>query len=145
MDAREHLRGTGPGDLVAISMPPGPDWMPVLEEAWASGAAVLPLDHRLRLAEVRSIVDRARPGLVLDADGATVRTEGAAVEEGTAIVLATSGTAGVPKVVELGARGRRGRRGREPRRLWGRGRPTRGSAACRRRTSAACSCCCAAC
>jgi O-succinylbenzoic acid--CoA ligase len=101
VDAREHLRGTGPGDLVAISLPPGPAWMPVLEEAWASGAAVLPLDHRLRPAEVRSIVDRARPGLVLDADGATVRTEGAAVEEGTALVLATSGTAGVPKVVEL--------------------------------------------
>ena len=69
-----------------------------------SGAAVLPLDHRLRPAEVRSILDRARPGLVLDADGATVRTEGLPVDEGTGLVLATSGTAGMPKVVEL-ARG----------------------------------------
>jgi O-succinylbenzoic acid--CoA ligase len=101
VDAHEHLRGTGPGDLVAVSLPPGPAWLPFLEEAWASGAAILPLDHRLRPAEVRSIVDRARPGLVVDADGATVRTDGAPVTEGTGLVLATSGTAGVPKVVEL--------------------------------------------
>jgi O-succinylbenzoic acid--CoA ligase len=102
VDAREHLRGTGPGDLVAVSLPPGRAWMPLLREAWASGAAILPLDHRLRPAEVRSIVDRARPGLVLDAEGATLHTEGAPVAEGTGLVLATSGTAGVPKVVELG-------------------------------------------
>lgn len=101
MDAREHLRGTGPGDLVAVSLPPGPAWLPLLRELWASGAAVLPLDHRLRPAEVRSIVDRARPGLVLDAEGATVHTDGAGVEAGTGLVLATSGTAGMPKVVEL--------------------------------------------
>jgi O-succinylbenzoic acid--CoA ligase len=86
---------------VAVSLPPGPAWLPLLRELWASGAAVLPLDHRLRPAEVRSIVDRARPGLVLDADGATVRTEGVPVDEGTGLVLATSGTAGMPKVVEL--------------------------------------------
>ena len=97
MDAREHLRGTGPGDLVAVSLPPGPAWLPLLEELWASGAAVLPLDHRLRPAEVRSIVDRARPGLVLDAEGASVHTDGAGVEAGTGLVLATSGTAGMPK------------------------------------------------
>ena len=101
MDAREHLRGTGPGDLVAVSLPPGPAWLPLLEELWASGAAVLPLDHRLRPAEVRSIVDRARPGVVLDPEGATVHTEGSGVEAGIGLVLATSGTAGIPKVVEL--------------------------------------------
>ena len=89
---------------MAVSLPPGPAWLPLLRELWASGAAVLPLDHRLRPAEVRSIVDRARPGLVLDAGGATVRTEGAPVAEDTGLVLATSGTAGEPKVVEL-ARG----------------------------------------
>jgi O-succinylbenzoic acid--CoA ligase len=86
---------------VAVTLPPGLVWLPLLQELWASGAAVLPLDHRLRPAEVRSIVDRARPGLVLDTEGATVHTEGARVEEGTGLVLATSGTAGMPKVVEL--------------------------------------------
>jgi o-succinylbenzoate---CoA ligase len=102
VDARAHLAGAGPGDLVAVSLPPGPAWMPLLEELWASGAAVLPLDLRLRPAEVASIVDRARPGLVLDADGgATIRTEGVRVAEGTGLVMATSGTSGIPKVVEL--------------------------------------------
>jgi O-succinylbenzoic acid--CoA ligase len=101
VDVRRHLRVTGPGDLVAVALPPGPRWLPLLEELWASGAAVLPLDPRLRPAELRAALDRARPGLVLDADGATVRTDAQRVSANIAIVLATSGTAGTPKVVEL--------------------------------------------
>jgi O-succinylbenzoic acid--CoA ligase len=75
--------------------------LPLLEELWASGAALLPLDPRLRPQELRATLDRARPGLVLDTDGATVRTDGQRVSADTAVVLATSGTAGIPKVVEL--------------------------------------------
>jgi O-succinylbenzoic acid--CoA ligase len=101
VNLHQHLRVTGPGDLVAVALPPGQEWIFLLEELWASGAAVLPLDPRTRPRELREILDRARPSLVLDAAGATVRTDGRRVELDTAIVLATSGTAGTPKVVEL--------------------------------------------
>ena len=101
MDLRQHLAGTGTGDLVAVAVPPGPVWVPLMRELWTSGAAVLPLDPRLHGAELRAVVDRAGPSLVLDEDGATVRTDGRAVESGTSVVLATSGTAGTPRVVEL--------------------------------------------
>ncbi len=100
MDERAHTP-SGPGDLVAVSLPPGPAWMGVLEELWGAGAAVLPLDHRLAAAETRAIVDLARPGLLRDPDGTTVMTESRAVDPGVGLVLATSGTAGAPRVVEL--------------------------------------------
>ena len=89
------------GDLVAVAFPPGPGWLPLLEDAWASGRAVLPLDPRLTPAELRALVDRARPSLLLDGKGAVVLTDGVRVAPDTAIALATSGTAGVPRVVEL--------------------------------------------
>jgi o-succinylbenzoate---CoA ligase len=101
VDARQHLAGAGPGDLVAVAIEPGPLWMPLLEEAWASGAALLPIDPRLRQAEVRAVLDRARPGILLDREGATVRTDAVAVDAGTAVAVATSGTTGAPKVAEL--------------------------------------------
>lgn len=100
MDERAHTP-SGPGDLVAVSLPPGPAWMGVLEELWGAGAAVLPLDHRLAAAETRAIVDLARPGLLRDPDGTTVMTESRAVDPGVGLVLATSGTAGASRVVEL--------------------------------------------
>jgi O-succinylbenzoic acid--CoA ligase len=74
------------------------------------GAAVLPLDHRLRPAEVRSIVDRARPGLVLDAEGASVHTDGAGVEAGTGLVLGHLRHRRDAEGRRARARGRRGRR-----------------------------------
>ena len=86
---------------MAVALPPGPGWLPLLEDAWASGRAVLPLDPRLTPAELRAIVDRARPSLLLDGRGAVVLTDGLRVAPDTAIVLATSGTAGSPRVVEL--------------------------------------------
>jgi O-succinylbenzoic acid--CoA ligase len=104
VDPRQHLAGVGPGDLVAVALAPGPAWPPILAELWSRGAAVLPIDPRLRPAERRDILDRARPGLVLDADQVTVRTDARAVEDGTALAVATSGTAGSPKVVELSRR-----------------------------------------
>jgi O-succinylbenzoic acid--CoA ligase len=75
--------------------------MGVLEDLWVSGAAILPLDPRLAASETRAIVDLARPGILLDADGTTVMTESEGVDPSLGLVLATSGTAGVPKVVEL--------------------------------------------
>ena len=101
MDARQHLRATTEGDLVAVALPPGPGWLSLLEDAWATGRAVLPLDPRLRPGELRAVLDRARPSLLVDEGGAVMMTDALGVAPDTAIALVTSGTAGAPRVVEL--------------------------------------------
>jgi o-succinylbenzoate---CoA ligase len=75
--------------------------MTVLEDLWASGAAILPLDPRLAAAETRRIVALTRPGVLLDADGTTIMTDTTGVDPGVGLVMATSGTAGAPRAVEL--------------------------------------------
>jgi o-succinylbenzoate---CoA ligase len=75
--------------------------MGVLQELWAAGAAILPLDPRLAAAETRAIMDLARPGVLVDADGTTVMTDTTGVDPSVGLVLATSGTAGAPRAVEL--------------------------------------------
>lgn len=75
--------------------------MDVLGDLWTAGAAVLPLDPRLAASETRAIMDLARPGMLLDAEGTTVMTETAGVDPGVGLVLATSGTGGAAKLVEL--------------------------------------------
>jgi O-succinylbenzoic acid--CoA ligase len=91
----------GPGDLVAVALPPGPEWLPIVRDLWEAGASVLPVDHRLTSAETRAILGRARPTVVVDAAGAMVYTEGARIDPSVGVCLATSGTVGEPKVVEL--------------------------------------------
>ena len=91
----------GPGDLVALALQPGPDWLPIVRDLWEAGAAVMPVDHRLANGETRAILDRARPTVVLDGAGAMVNTEGAQIDHRIGVCLATSGTGGEPKVVEL--------------------------------------------
>jgi o-succinylbenzoate---CoA ligase len=101
VDARAHI---APGQLVAVALPPGPAWVGVLGDLWSAGAAILPLDPRLSARERRAIMDLGRPGMLLDADGTTVMTEAPGVGPGVGLVMATSGTGGRAKVVEL-ARG----------------------------------------
>jgi O-succinylbenzoic acid--CoA ligase len=88
------------GDLVALAEPPGPDWIGLIDEVWAAGAAILPLDPRLPLAQRRDLVRRARPTLLLD-DGDWTRLGDGLGVAGLALVVHTSGTAGEPKLVEL--------------------------------------------
>jgi O-succinylbenzoic acid--CoA ligase len=94
--------GTGklrPDDLVAVALPPGPAWIPLLERAWEREAAVLPVDPRLSGAERDELIRRARPTVLVDHRGwRRARGEPAA---GAALVMHTSGTAGAPKLVEL--------------------------------------------
>jgi O-succinylbenzoic acid--CoA ligase len=92
------LRGS---DLLAVRLPPGPDWLGVLAEAWSAGAAVLPVDDRLPDGQVDALLGRSRPTAVLDASGITRRDDGVPVEDGVRLVMATSGTSGEPKLVEL--------------------------------------------
>lgn len=90
----------GPGELVAVDLPPGPHWLTVVERVWTQGATLLPLDHRLTGPERRALMELARPTWLVQASGAQV-FPGRTVPEGTGVVLATSGTAGSPKLVEL--------------------------------------------
>jgi O-succinylbenzoic acid--CoA ligase len=89
-----------PRDLVAVALPPGPHWFDLVAETWAAGAAIVPVDHRLSRAERASIVQRARPTVIHDGDGIR-RLDGEPAEDGVALVVHTSGTAGDPKLVQF--------------------------------------------
>lgn len=88
-------------ELVAVDLPPGPEWVDLVNRLWLEEVPFLPLDHRLSDRERRAIVDRARPHFVRDAGGETLLGDAAPVAPGVAIVMPTSGTAGEPKLVEL--------------------------------------------
>jgi o-succinylbenzoate---CoA ligase len=94
------------GDLVAISLPPGPAWPEIVRDLWSAGAAVLPVDARLAPAAARRLVRAARPAVHVTDEGGAPRWRrtrgGAPVDAGVALVIATSGTAGKQKLVELG-------------------------------------------
>jgi o-succinylbenzoate---CoA ligase len=70
-----------------------------------TGPAILPLDAGLPAARLAELIDALGPGEVEDAEGVTtVRSgPGEGVAEGTAVIIGTSGSTGVPKGVELSA------------------------------------------
>lgn len=91
------MLGLRKSDLLAVRLAPGPDWYDLIAEAWDAGAAVLPLDHRLPDEEIARILEAARPTI----DHTGRRIDGTPADEGVAMVVATSGTSGAPKAVEL--------------------------------------------
>jgi O-succinylbenzoic acid--CoA ligase len=99
MRVPEHA-AAGPGELVAIDLAPGEAWLEIVGDLWWRGVAFLPLDVRLGRHERAALLDRAQPGAVLDALGETA-FPGRPVAPGVAVLVATSGTAGVPRLVEL--------------------------------------------
>ena len=70
-----------------------------------SGPAIAPLDAGLPSARLAELIDVLGPDSVQDAEGVTSARSGpgAGVAEGTAVVIGTSGSTGVPKGVELSA------------------------------------------
>jgi O-succinylbenzoic acid--CoA ligase len=91
------------GDVVAVSLEPGPAWLDLVAETWAAGAALLPIDHRLPPPEADALLGRARPTVSLDAVGAR-RMDGAAADPEIVLIVATSGTGGAPKFVQFDRR-----------------------------------------
>jgi o-succinylbenzoate---CoA ligase len=76
-------------------------------QAWEAGRAVLPLDPAAPAPATRRLLDVSRPTHLVDADGRRRLPGGRPVAAEVAAVVATSGTAGTPKAVELTVAGLR--------------------------------------
>ena len=95
-------RHAAPGELVAVDLPPGEAWLDVLSDLWWRGVSMFPVDHRLASAEKRALIDLVRPSLLIDLSGDTMFPDvGVTDPEAAAVVIATSGTSGTPRLVEL--------------------------------------------
>ncbi|WP_459800023.1 AMP-binding protein [Herbidospora sp. RD11066] len=89
----------------ALILPPGPALADAVGAALdGSGPAVLPIAPSLPDRAVRALFDTLRPTHVTTSEGTTVLPEGVPADGDTAVIIATSGSTGVPKGVELSAR-----------------------------------------
>jgi O-succinylbenzoic acid--CoA ligase len=87
--------------VVAVTLPPGEAWRDIAGEAWASEAALLPVDHRLPAPAVRDLLARGAPTVLVSEDGWRRMTAGRPADPALALVVATSGSSGRPRLVEL--------------------------------------------
>jgi O-succinylbenzoic acid--CoA ligase len=85
---------------------PGPRLLELLAAALdGSGPAIAPVDAKLPRTRLDALLEALAPGSVEGPDGVTAGRSGQekGVAEGTAVVVATSGSTGAPKGVELSA------------------------------------------
>jgi O-succinylbenzoic acid--CoA ligase len=88
--------------LIALDLPGGADFVVALRRCWAEGDAVLVLDPRLPAAARTALIGAARPHHAVIAPGADpvpLDPEAPPVADGDALVVTTSGSTGVPKVL----------------------------------------------
>lgn len=95
--------------LHAVILPPGPLLLRRLEAALDGGPAICPISPDLPAPALRGLLDTLRPSWVETPDGRRRYDRDAdcapepAVADDTAVLIATSGSTGAPKVVELSA------------------------------------------
>jgi O-succinylbenzoic acid--CoA ligase len=88
--------------LVALELPASPTFVDLIRRTWDDGDAFVPIDPRLPGPARRRLLEALRPATIVAADGSTTTVGGPVpVEDGDAVVVATSGTTGEPKGVVL--------------------------------------------
>lgn len=87
--------------LVAVQLPPGPQWLRTVEQIWQRGDAVAPLPPGVPPSVLRETLAALRPAALIDATGTAPLPDAVPVAPGTGAVIVTSGSTGIPKGVVL--------------------------------------------
>lgn len=87
-------------ELICLDMPCGPQMIDRIRRAWDDGDAVFPLDQRLPTPARATVLQSVSPTRIATPQGEFPH-DGRPVESGDAVIVATSGTTGLPKAVIL--------------------------------------------